>query len=415
MSLAITRHIMSGLHPGYYRQFPQRPVTRSQTNARKSVGWRQMLPAFATIGAAAVNNAVSRSVGTTRSTQTPRRLAYTKSPKIAGRRRKASTSKKQGINRKPLKGISKKFIKKVQKVISHNTIFGKITMCHVQQLRQTTLDRYNYINTDDRGFEFQYGHPNDILSLASMLFNSKPQTDNTYDTTSNLPNDIKIDVEYYRVNMFFKSTSSHVVNIAIYECTSKMPGPPAVLTAINSSYTSLQNNTQFIGGGAAVNTIKEYVTTSQEEWIDLHKDFWVKEHRIKLQPGDYTSKSFTIHKSFTWDGTKYQENNLLIGMAKGNKTFFFRVLNDPTCSTTSNMTPTSGAAAGDVHHWPSNTIGGVALKITRTFKCSPPPSVAESSQTSRILHGEWQNAVSDARDQQVVIMNPITTGNVDNA
>jgi len=355
---------------------------------------------------------------TTTGTATARKRAITKAlprGKLVPRKSK----RLKVINSKLPKGVTKKFHKKVQKSVNFTKNWGKYTSNHYVQLRQTIVDAAATYFVDDRGYPFYYGGPHDILHMTSTLFNQKTDSDNILELTGNLDDRMKYNIKSYYVNMFFKSTSSHVVNIDIYECAVKKSfteinttyGP---LNYINNSYAEDYNDVfTNLSNPSGITCSLNNLNASPKEWVELHKHFNVKRHQIKLQPGDYHSKSFKICGDTVYDLSKMQENSALYWICAPGKFFFFRVHNDPTCSTTTNENPLAGTNAGDVHHWPSNTIGGVACRIVKNMNMSAPPAPSGGINNflafNAVRRSEWQNTITDAADQQVVFQNPLTT------
>lgn len=335
-----------------------------------------------------------------------------------GRHIRAKRRKLRPVNSRIPKGVTKKFIKKVEKATSYSKNYGYYTANHYRQLRQVNVDQYNIVVADEQNRDFIYGNPFDIMHMASVLFNQKTDTDNIKTTAGNFDDREKFNVVNYSVNFFFKSTSSHVVNVEIFECTAK----DNVVGQFNvSSYVTNSYNTEFQTGNATFSSVAmgpTNINASPQEWVELHRNFTVKRKIIKLQPGDYSTHRIKICGQKQFDISKMQENGTMLWYARGTKTVFFRVLNDPTVSTTSNATPSAGVDAGDIHHWPSNPIGGVACRITKVFQMSAPAmpqgSASNYAGLNSIKRADWVSTITDARDQQVLVQNPPNIATVDN-
>lgn len=335
-----------------------------------------------------------------------------------GRRIKAPAKRLRAINSRLPKGLSKGFHRKVTKSINFTGNWGLYISTSSVQLRQTVRDFKETFTADENAIPMVFGSPFEIMHAASVLFNQKTDTPTWTTTTGNLDDRIKVNLTSYYVTYFFKSTSSHVVNIEMFECTAKEDIQSQSVTVVNyiqNSYGDFQSNYTTLSGAVAMT--EKQLNSVPAEWVELHDNFVVKRRTFKIQPGDYASCTVKICGNKVLDFSKCSENGTLLHFHKGfTKQVWFRVINDPTVSTTSNTTPTAGANAGDVHHWPSNTIGGVACEFTKHIKMAampnPSASNANHAMANSIKRSNWLPLVSDALDQQVVINNPISTTNI---
>lgn len=337
-----------------------------------------------------------------------------------GRKKRVKTTKQRAIRSANLRGVGKKFVSKVQKVIAHSKNWAKYTGIQQRQLRQALLDQWNMVFTDEQGNGFIYGSALEMLHVASVLFNSKP--DSNLWTGTNIDDRIKLNIQTYTLDFFFKSTSSHVVNIEMYECTSKdNSGDVSPWTHIINSYTN--NTMNIVNGysvdaGGAVKLTPSYtdLSSTSEEWVDLYENFYVKKHSFKLQPGDHTSLHINVYKNKVLDISKEQSAGSVDIYTKGSKAFVFRVLNDITVSAGDAVAgdppvpnPFGGNGIGDIHNWPSNTIGGVAMRCQKTIRMTAPNmpdknalgSWSDTNVLRRLYLGEGFGV-----DQQVTVNNP---------
>lgn len=328
-----------------------------------------------------------------------------------GRRRKSKKRKLSAVGTKLPRGISKKFHNKVTKSVNFSKNWGRYAATEFAQLRQIYVDNRGTIFANPQGYRFRFGSPREIIHVASHLWLGKADTPNWNNvTTGNFANEQKFDVTFENVDFFFKSTSSHVVNIEMYECTSKKDllldyGPvDYILNSYLGDYDDLLTFVNDSGATVTQSAAATDLNSSSKEWVELYNTYNVKVHRFKLQPGDHTSKSFQIMKNYTMDMSKCSENDLILRVKKGiTKDFFFRILNDPTVSGTT----------GDIHHWPSNAQGGVAVAYTRRIGMVPPgiadgTAAASTSQKNAFKRSVWRVATGTSVDQQVVVQNPIT-------
>lgn len=334
-----------------------------------------------------------------------------------GRRIQKNPKKIKAINSKLPKGVSKKFHRKVTKSVNFTANWGLYIATNLVRLRQDVVDTKNMVYTDERTVSMIFASPFELLHAASVLFNQKTDTSAWTTTTGNLDDRIKLNIISYYVTWFFKSTSSHVVNIEMFECTPKDDIQSTAINAqnfVNNSYADMQSTWTLPTGSSVASA--EDINSVPAEWVELHRAFNVKRTVYKLQPGDYTSCSTKIMGNRTVDLSKYSENGTVLFMGKYlSKQVFFRVLNDPTVSTTSAGTPTAGTDAGKIHFWPSNTIGGVACTFTKHIKMAALPNPTGSNtnnlMANSIKRSFWVSSIVDALDQQVVLQNPITSTN----
>lgn len=288
-----------------------------------------------------------------------------------------------------------RFSRKVEKVLDSNKPVGHGVIKQYKQLRQATTDRYSYYDTFEDGLQMGAGTWLDINNWASIMYNAKTTSADYSVTTGNFDDDSKIHVIYYTIDFFIKSTSGHVVNIELYECTSKENQNESAQDANGDSLQDINSYlTDVIGtGSAATNGLQAYM---QPELFNLWK---VKKHTFKLQPGDHTSFKVTVCKNKTFNGSIMQDNGTPYVYPKGCKSFFFKVINDPTVSATN----------GTIHRWASSSIGGCAMECTKRIKLRCPDMAAESLHRNALYINNAVTTTTGATDQQVVYQNPLST------
>jgi len=311
-----------------------------------------------------------------------------------------------------VKGVSKSLQRKVEKVIQHSKVYGKYTYIADVQLRQQNHDLYAFYTGDRNGQFFDLFTPYQFLDAASVLFSGKAINLNSGITAGNLNDDQKLSIQNSYVDIDFKSTSSHVVNLEIYECSPKVNTDKRPHTHVEESYNTYD---AVINNGAtnyALNPLQ--LGTSPSDWVQLFDHYHVKTHHVKLQPGMSTKLFIQGPKSKFIDLTKFNNNGTLYNHGKNlSKALFIRVINDATVSGSF-----YGGAGAYVHHWQSNNFGGVAMLYRRVIRMNPPDSVNASSTESinRIRTGVFLHNLPGTNietDQQVAYQNPKDTTNVD--
>lgn len=300
-----------------------------------------------------------------------------------------------------VKGVSKKLQRKVEKVIQHSKNYGKYTYYSYGRIRQVNTDRYSILTTDGNTEPLEFFSPLRLLDAASILFNAKGMSPTFNNQTGNLPDGGKISIQNAYVEFTFKSTSSHVINLEIYECTAKVSQNIGFQPFIVNSYTTWDSGYTNFAGSSIITPAM--LGTSAKDWVELYKYFNVKAHHIKLLPGESSTLFIQGPKSKIIDLTKYQDNSILQYFAKGlTKGLYIRVINDPTVSAT--------LGNGYVHHWPSNDIGGVAFTYKCVTRLNAPEMVnnVSTADVNRVRIGDWMHTVTTETDQQVVYENPVS-------
>lgn len=322
--------------------------------------------------------------------------------------------KRTAINSAKKSKRSRKFQAKVMKALKDTKCYGEYVYIAGAQLRQVNTDRLGMKYTDYNGRLIAIGDLKANIDAYSLAFGGKLMGNDYRNATGNINSVSTFNTVFENLHFYFKSTSSHVVNIEVVECTAKtnykFAERPEVM--VNESMND------YVSRWAASNVSAEQALTAStmglgiRHYTSLFQYYTVKTHKVKLLPGATSSLSFS-RKAKTWEQSKYRDSSdALCDITKGASYFFFRTINDPTVS----GTPPAGEST--VHRWPSNSQGGVALHYTRTIRVTP-NSIATSAGTAigerpAIIVGNWVSFPAEESDQQVVYQNPIsvsTSGN----
>jgi len=297
--------------------------------------------------------------------------------------------------------VNKKFAAKVNKVITHSKVFGRHSYITSLQLRQVNFDEYHYKDDDTNGHPLDFFTPLRLLDSASFLWNVKSRNSDFYITAGNFNDNTKLHVIDSYATFFFKSCSQHVVNIELYECTSKTTQderPRELIIQSGTTFTADYSNPAGTFPMADV-----YLGTGPSHWVELYKHFNVKVTKMKFLPGESQSYFIQGPKNKIIDLTQFTSDGVLNRFAKGiSKAVYFRVINDPTIS--------SGLENNYVHNYPSTSAGGVAVRYTAVTKLNPPPSDmrvsgSQVTQTNTFRDCFWTQFPT-GNDQQVTYQNP---------
>ena len=308
----------------------------------------------------------------------------------------------KSVSHKPR--ISKKFRTKVEKCLQYNEPFMVKKSMHNIRLAQTVINEFRHQYLDERGRVLTFNNPQELMHDVSLLQKGKADTDNYGTTAGNMNNDITIRQISYTTNWFFKSTSSHVVNIDMFICTAKFHSSENFQALIDNSYVGDYNdlNTNAGGSGSMGPT---NLNAHPDQWVELYKSFKVRKVSFKLQPGDYTSKTFSLARNSTFNMSDLQTGGTEHLVRKGGIIVFFRVINDISVSTID-----APLTEGTVQAFPSNNQGGVACRFQRVahYKPCPIDSTAATTITQNIYRvSEWQQTAEPGTDQQVAYQNPL--------
>lgn len=343
-----------------------------------------------------VQNALKRKRSSTTTTSSKKR-SKSNSTSYYGQKRRFSKRKVKYYAKK--KKLPKVFKKNFDKCLDWNKNLSRYVYQANVQLRQQTINQYSIYYTDINGYQITMGGAKDILDAFSKTFGAKSNTPDFAVTTNNLDDDAKYHVTNGEVNFFFKSTSSHVVNIELYEATFKTTFNAGFDTIVSQSISSMNGSVgTFDGSGLPTNSAYSLTWPNSKfsDVPDLFNYCSLKMHRIKLQPGDHASRTFLCIKDKTFNLQSMQQNNALPVFAKGQKYFFFRVLNDVTVS--------GDVSANKIHAFPSNNKGGVACRYSRSYRLRQPDNALITEASVKL---EQYNHATETTDQQVCLENPV--------
>lgn len=302
------------------------------------------------------------------------------------------------------KGLSHKFEKKVKKCLEVDQSYGKYT--YVSRLRcyQKEIDEWRAEEVDENGMILEFACPKQWLDAASILFNQKVAKKDWGITTGNLNSEFKHEIIKCSWDMFFKSTSGHVINIEVYECKPKANTSAGAIGSAIVSYNNASNFSNYYDptNPSGIRNDLKRLSTTAEDWTQLYEYFHVKKHVVKLLPGESASLHGKGPSHKTIDLTKCMDNDNLVSYSPhtGSTVFFTRTINDISVSKTS----------GFVYHWPSNTQGGAAVEFKRTYMMRPPPGETTNLlQKPVIVTSLWALGTGTSTDQQVADAQPNTS------
>lgn len=319
-----------------------------------------------------------------------------------GKKVRTKGKKCKVIDAKPK--VSRKFRSKVDRVLTYNKPWGDYSGYFDMQLRQQNTNLYSQTEVDTNGYAIMIDSPLQVLKYSQVLWNNNIDTANPFHIPSTAGLDQKVFVNKSSINFFFKSVSSHVLNIEVYECTAKRLTNDAIQFLINQSYSNIKTTLYDPGHTSGVDvSTADQLGTSPKDWTRLYVDFDVKIHRMKLLPGDYASLSFNGSNNRMFDMSKCELSNAIAAACKGSKRFYFRIINDITVS--------QNATAGKVFAFPSNQQGGCAIRWSLNYRIRCPEGIQTLQETNNhMVYGHWFTSSQDGHtDQQVVYQNPITS------
>lgn len=315
--------------------------------------------------------------------------------------------KVKSILNKKIKGVGKKFAKKVTKVIQHSDNFGVHKYIGTHQYRQVLTDIWGVFEADRLGNYITLNDPRSITDAASQLWGVKAITDNFTATTNNLQPEIPIEVLGSSIYFYFKSTSSHVINIEVYECTAKKNTSVSPVDKASERYQD--KYIRYLTSAGAISALS--VTSlgwAPHMSTNMLAYYSVKKHKVKLLPGASSQLGFRMKaRKYTFgseDDDAVTTTVTIPTYTKGTKVFFFRLLNDATVSAAPNP--------GLVHHFASNDQGGVAMTYTRTYRIKPIKGTgigATADQVSNKYIVVDTHSGTAGTDQQVAYENPVTS------
>lgn len=327
-------------------------------------------------------------------------------------RKRMRTTKRKAINTAPKSKRVRKFNAKVLNALKSTKCYGEYVYQSCLQLRQVARDTYGVRFVDFNNRLVCLGDMRSVADAYSLCFNNKAMGNDFRGVlTGNVDKFTTFSTAFENLGMYFKSTSTHVVNIEVYECVAKMN----MLDSMNPQNMVTQSFNDYVNRWAPTNPSAEgnfgvsALGVGSRHMTSLYQYFTVKVHKVKLLPGA-SSSLFFKRKGKVWDQSKYLDTlDNIAAISKGASYFFFRTLNDPTVS------GTPGGLEPTVHHWPSNDQGGVAVRYTRTIRCIPnniTPSSVTQQERPTVVIGNWVNLVDTQTDQQVVYQAPFKLAEV---
>lgn len=390
-------------------------MTSKKRKQQSVISWPKKKPNIGHIAAAA--NIIATAVQTAKNfreiatqTKTKEKSVGTRSlehhQKVRFRHKKVRT-----IIRRP-KGVSRRFYRNVTKVVNHQKNYGVYSYIGTRQLRQEQVDLWKVVDSDANGRAYLMDDPTTIMDAASTLWNAKSVNPDWTIASGNLSFATPIQVQKANISFYFKSSSSHVVNIEVYECTAKKDTDVAPTAKCNDTAGNFYT-TYHQSFGALTPQVVEDLGWRSDMSVALLNFYRVKKHIVKLLPGASSSLTFK-GKSRTYQFAAHDDDTLTgsidpRNIIRGTKVFFFRIINDATVSG-GELNP------GYIHHFPSNSQGGVAMTYKRTYKITPIVGVGNSTSAQQttnkhIIVDCHSGTIGD--DQQVLYQNPVVKASVD--
>lgn len=346
-------------------------------------------------------------------TRTKKHIPVAKRPWVDTHGKQKIYSKKKKVLNPSLKGGMAKFQKKVMKVIQHVNNYGEYIYISTQQLKQGVMDRYGLFPVDKNGVVVTLGSDRALADAVAVCFNGKASAKDYTVTTGNFTGNNQINLISERLDFFFKSTSSHVVNIQMFEFISKTNHDETPESLIAESLDDYTNSLKATEDTAQSGPFGFDMPGSEARHLtSAFQKNYIKVHTFKLPPGETASKSF-VRGSRVYDPVKAKNGaELPYVFRKGSSTFYFRVINDVTVSGISVLNP--DLSASRIHNWPSSRQGGVAMQYQRTIRVMPPSNVAVATDRPAIVIGCMKQP-SDIiySDQQVAVQNPVEKASTD--
>jgi len=273
-------------------------------------------------------------------------------------------------------------------------------------LRQITTDEWNLESVDEFGFDLQLDTSRCIMNVASGLAIVTRQSTNDIENQSGdlLDTNVPVTVLQSQMELFFKSTSSHTVNLELYECEAKDGSGSSARDWAEASWDDYQVATA--RNVAAITPSCRTIGIEPRHMTSLHQHWKVKVHKVKLLPGE-TSSLVMYGKRKTWDFSGNRGGGAgTHRWMQGSKSFFFRIINDATVS---------GTATNRIHQWASNDVGGVAMRYQITYRIAAPKSAygfgtVQARANNRLVIHQAFNDTAGQADQQVAFYNPTSSG-----
>lgn len=298
----------------------------------------------------------------------------------------------------------RKFQRKVEKVINHTTNFGKYSYLADARLFQGGRDIWGLIFADENGQRFYLDSYLHAADAVSVLFNNKTMRADCQNTTGNLDNKERFAIESYFMKMEFKSTSTFVMEVELYECTAKDHTNLAAQDLLTGSLNDYNNRfLSNLGGGTTWDF--SYPGSVLTDATSLMSTYTVKKQQFFMKPGSTHVKYFKKgNKVYEPSDYLRTDTNNPFSFEKGSTQYFFRVRTLPEVSGFS-----APRTAGTPSSWNNAANGGIALRYTRVIKCSPPISGPDlSNEKSCVAIGNWWTLnAANYSAQTITLNNPI--------
>lgn len=299
------------------------------------------------------------------------------------------------------KGLSRKFVKKVNMALETNDVWGKYIYTANAHVYQANIDSWGEQYGDENGFLLTSFSPEQFQDAAAVMWNGKAPTKDYRTTSGNFSVQEKLHISSSMVEYQLVSTCQHCVTLEMYEFRAKSSQDVQPLTLIAQSYANLDYVNQYRNYTGASTMNSQVVGSVASDWVEVYKYFHVKKRTICLQPGCATKVKLWGPSNITYDLSKDVNNGVTNQFSKILKTVnvYFRVINDITVS----------AGSGAIHNFQSPSTGGVAIRYKRTFLMRPPlNALSSNSKNNTIWDNFWYLNPAGASDQVVEENNPAT-------
>jgi hypothetical protein len=308
-------------------------------------------------------------------------------------------------------GMRKSFVTKVMKVMQAEDPYMIWRSVRASRLAQVTTDKYTWSNSDENGVGYDFFSPREFWDKISMLGNSKAISPNSASAAGNYVANLKVHVIQSYAKFFFKSTSSHVVNVEMYIGHYKQRSEGNTrdlrdwITQCEDDVTRLG----YTGGAVSAGWTLIRQGTDVNLLPGLTKKWRVEKRTFKVNPGHYHVEYIQGPKNRIYEGSTMVKDGLSGEDTSANQfdryypgsvNVCFRVINDATVS--------GGTTGGQIHNWPSNEKGGVAMSCETTYKFNG-DNVGATRNTVAVADFRSTFTGDAQQDQQVVVQNPASS------
>lgn len=327
----------------------------------------------------------------------PLRKAY--KPKYSEISEQFSKPYKQKIMNAWPKGISKKFVKKVEKALEYNDVWGKYIYAANSHLRQYNVDEWGTYFSDENSYQFNFFTPEQFMDAQSVMWNGKAPTVDYRVESGNFNKQTKCHISSSMVEFELVSTSQHCTFVEVYEFRAKSTQTASPPVLINQSYENSDYTNQYrnISGGS--NMSIDNIGSTASDWVECYKFFTVKKRTVCLQPGKSSKLRFFGPKDMTYDFSKELVEGDMPDYSKSLKSMnlVFRCKNDITVS----------GGNANIHNFPHSQHGGIAIRYKRTYVMRPPANATGSNIKNTIWDNFWYKTAEGSTDQLIEVDNPV--------